>query len=251
LRTFRAARQGAATVVLATLPAPQPGELEAWLDHAAAIAAGVDALYLPAPATAARRIDPLALCALLLRRGIDPLPQLAGDDRNRIALHSDLLGLRALGVSGIVVGGAPGADPDERGRTAAGLDAAELAATACALADEDWRGARHEFLVGAALDIDRPASGAAAEAVAAGARFLLTGPVTDTDRLGPFLRELVADRLTWRCAVIVTLAPPAAANAGLVAEIARLPGVSGVNLAGIGDAPALRRVLAALSGDGA
>ena len=37
--------------------------------------------------------------AILIKNGIDAIPELTCQDRNRIALSSDLLGLRALGVT--------------------------------------------------------------------------------------------------------------------------------------------------------
>lgn len=49
------------------------------------------------------RLSPLALSALLVREGIEPILQLTCRDRNRLALQSDLLGAAALGVENLLL----------------------------------------------------------------------------------------------------------------------------------------------------
>lgn len=49
------------------------------------------------------RLSPLALSALLLREGIEPILQLTCRDRNRMALQSDLLGAAALGIENLLL----------------------------------------------------------------------------------------------------------------------------------------------------
>jgi 5,10-methylenetetrahydrofolate reductase len=49
------------------------------------------------------RMCPLAVAALLVRRGIEPILQLTCRDRNRMALQSDLLGAAALGVENVLI----------------------------------------------------------------------------------------------------------------------------------------------------
>jgi len=48
------------------------------------------------------RMSPLALAALLLRAGIEPILQLTCRDRNRIAIQSEILGAAALGIENIL-----------------------------------------------------------------------------------------------------------------------------------------------------
>jgi 5,10-methylenetetrahydrofolate reductase len=49
------------------------------------------------------RMTPLAVAALLLREGIEPVLQLTSRDRNRMALQSELLGAAALGIENLLV----------------------------------------------------------------------------------------------------------------------------------------------------
>jgi 5,10-methylenetetrahydrofolate reductase len=239
--TFRQALRGARPALLVTPPAPRPDALDDWLRAADGLAERADALHLPAPG--ADGIAPLALSALLLRHGIDPVPELSGHDRNRIALHSDLLGLRALGVTSLLAGGG--------GPRVVDVGAEELIATAAGTGEADADGTPFEFIVGAGLDLPLRAADLARRAQA-GVRFLLTAPDAAVDDLRTAMNELVAARLTWRCAVIVTAAaPPGAARdqriafcADRLAAAAAMPGVSGFNLAGIDRADELDGILA-------
>ena len=49
------------------------------------------------------QMSPVAASALLLKRGVDPIPVLTCRVRNRIALQSELIGLRALGVTSLLL----------------------------------------------------------------------------------------------------------------------------------------------------
>ena len=49
------------------------------------------------------QMSPIAASALILKRGVDPIPVLSCRDRNRIALQSDLIGMRAMGVTSLML----------------------------------------------------------------------------------------------------------------------------------------------------
>ncbi len=244
MQTLHRALQRPAPAVMVSLPAPLPDGLDDWLALAEGFAPRADAVHVAIPPEAGPRVAPLALSALLLRRGIDPVPVLDSSGRNRIALHSDLLGLRALGVTALLIDAASASACD------GSIELAEAISTARELADENWNGERHEFLVGAMAE---PSGGreSAARNVQAGARFLLTRPAAGANALRDFVGGLVEDRLTWRCSVLVTLAAPRGATrretvdalAERLAAASELPGVSGFNLAGLPDAKALGEVL--------
>jgi methylenetetrahydrofolate reductase (NADPH) len=51
---------------------------------------------------AVMRMSSLAVCRLLLEAGIEPVWQVTGRDRNRIALQADLLGAQALGIRNVL-----------------------------------------------------------------------------------------------------------------------------------------------------
>ncbi len=52
--------------------------------------------------TAVMRMSSLAVCRMLVERGIEPVLQMVTRDRNRLALQSDLLGAAALGVENVL-----------------------------------------------------------------------------------------------------------------------------------------------------
>jgi methylenetetrahydrofolate reductase (NADPH) len=64
---------------------------------------GVTAVNVTDNQGANMRMAPLAVSALLVREGIEPILQLTCRDRNRMALQSDLLGAAALGVENVLV----------------------------------------------------------------------------------------------------------------------------------------------------
>jgi methylenetetrahydrofolate reductase (NADPH) len=64
---------------------------------------GVTAVNVTDNQGANMRMSPLAVSALLVREGIEPILQLTCRDRNRMALQSDLLGAAALGVENVLV----------------------------------------------------------------------------------------------------------------------------------------------------
>ncbi len=77
-------------------------------DHSSAIAKAkkltkyVHALNVTDCSRAVMRMSSLALCKLLLDKGLEPVLQIACRDRNRIAIQSDLLGANALGIKNIL-----------------------------------------------------------------------------------------------------------------------------------------------------
>lgn len=158
-------------------------------------------------------LSPLSLAARLIAEGIDPLPRLTCRDHNRIALQSDLLGLRALGVSSVLL---DRGEPDSpRGKPAGkpvfDVDRRELVAMANALNEEDWAEGEHEFIIGTGVPVaggeSEPDTEALLSLAAAGARFLQLQPCFDAGLLKEFMQRLVDDRVTWSYSVIATLAP--------------------------------------------
>ncbi len=219
-------------------------------------------------------MSPVAAAALLLEAGLDPVPTLTCRDRNRIALMSDLLGLRALGVESLVLwrGRRVGPNHALHPSTVFDMTGRELIAMAAGLSEE-IPGPR--FLIGAGARVQRVRPNWTGESLsarcAAGAGFLQTQLCFDVDLLRHWLEALVGLRLTWRSSVVVSLAVlPSAKTARWVSEqmsdsaipehiigrlesaadplaegvaicaetmraVAALPGVSGIHLVSTGD----------------
>lgn len=153
---------------------------------------------------AVMRMSSLAVCRLLLDQGLEPIWQITGRDRNRIALQADLLGAHALGIRHVLcLTGDPvraGDQPEARGvheleavrllqlvsRFNQGLDPVQ------GLLPDGGT----DLFAGAAAD---PQCGSWSGLVsrvrrkhAAGARFLQTQMVMDRDALRRFVEEVTA-----------------------------------------------------------
>jgi methylenetetrahydrofolate reductase (NADPH) len=63
----------------------------------------VDGVNVTDQQSAVMRLGSLAVCSLLVQRGLDPVFQVTCRDRNRIALQSDLLSASVLGIKNVLV----------------------------------------------------------------------------------------------------------------------------------------------------
>ncbi len=134
--------------VTAEINVPDSANPDRVIQHAAALAKVCDAVNVPDASGANVHISPLAVSALLISQGIEPVLQLACRDRNRIALQGDLLGGAALGVRNVLCltgdGIESGNQPEAKG--VFDLDSIALLQTGRILRDEG------RFLNGRLLD---------------------------------------------------------------------------------------------------
>jgi len=89
-------------VVTAEIAPPKGTDVTEALAKARALS-GVTAVNVTDNQGANMRMTPLALAALLVRQGVEPILQFTCRDRNRMALQSDLLGAAALGVENLLI----------------------------------------------------------------------------------------------------------------------------------------------------
>ncbi|MBT0654542.1 methylenetetrahydrofolate reductase [Geomobilimonas luticola] len=184
-------------VVTSEVCPPKGVDCGEFLAKARVLKGQVDAINVTDNQGANMRIAPLAVAALLVREGIEPVYQVTCRDRNRMALQSDLLGAAALGVSTILAltGDHISFGDHRQGKPVFDLDSVQLLQTISTLASGfDLAGTRlngaPSFFAGAA---------AAPEAepfeltlfklqkkAAAGARFFQTQAIFDPDRLAAF-----------------------------------------------------------------
>jgi methylenetetrahydrofolate reductase (NADPH) len=228
LKSFRGALLGEGPALCATLPTGPNADVGDIVRQAEALWPTVHAIELTGRPERNGQVSPLALSARLLERGIDPIPWLDCRNHNRIALQSDLLGLRALGITCLVT--ELGKEPDDpepaSGKPVFDSDGPGLLAMVEAVNEEGWNGASHEFIPGVyigKLPLDHPATARALDQAAeAGARFLVTAPCFNASWLRATMSKLVDARMTWKLSVIVTVAPVSSA-AGLL-RLGRLTG---------------------------
>lgn len=181
---------------------PRGADASRTLAAAAALRGLVHAVNVTDGSRAVMRMSSLAVCRLLLDAGIEPVWQLTGRDRNRIALQGDLLGAQALGIRNVLC---LTGDPVRAGDQPQARPVHELEAVRLLQQVEAFNQGRDpvkgeladggtSLFAGAAAD---PQSGSWSGLVSrvkrkqqAGARFLQTQMVMDAEALRRFVEEV-------------------------------------------------------------
>lgn len=181
---------------------PRGGDPSHALAAAEALRGLVHAVNVTDGSRAVMRMSSLALCRLLLERGIEPVWQVTGRDRNRIALQADLLGAHALGIRNVLclTGDPVKAGDQPQARPVHELEAVRLLQLLSAFnqgldpVQGELADGGTDLFAGAAAD---PQSGSWSGLVsrvrrkqAAGARFLQTQMVMDAAALTRFVEEV-------------------------------------------------------------
>ncbi len=112
LQTFSEVLKSGRFVVTSELNPPKGTDLRTLFRHAEALNSVVDAFNVTDSAGANMTMAPIAAARGLLDKGIEPIMQVTGRDRNRIALEADLLAAAALGVTNVLC---MSGDPPGRG----------------------------------------------------------------------------------------------------------------------------------------
>ena len=177
-------------LVTSELTPPKGVDLGPLLEAARNLAPYVDAFNLTDSHSARMSMAPIGAARRLLDAGVEPILQMTGRDRNRIALQADLLAAATLGVSNVVLmtGDAPTQGDHPEAKAVFDLGAVQLIAAAHGLAEgrdlagKPLKGAP-ELCVGAVVnpgssDLGKELERMAAK-VEAGARFFQTQAVYD------------------------------------------------------------------------
>jgi 5,10-methylenetetrahydrofolate reductase len=157
------------------------------------------------------QMSAIAAASLVLKKGIDPIPLLTCRDRNRIALQSDLIGLRAMGVSSVLLTRGQQVQADHQIKATGVFDTTdrELVAMANALNDDPSLGRGEDFFIGTGARLFRAGTKWQPESLQAradaGARFLQTQLCFNTDIIRSYIDALVRTKLTWKYAVMISL----------------------------------------------
>jgi methylenetetrahydrofolate reductase (NADPH) len=201
LRLQQALEVGSLAVTAEVMP-PRGGDASRTLEHARLLKGLVHAVNVTDGSRAVMRMSSLAVCRLLLDAGLEPVWQLACRDRNRIALQADLLGAHALGIRNLLcltgdpvrVGDQPTARPVNE------LESVRLLQQVGALnqgldpVQGDLPDGGTSLFAGAAADPQSPSWSGLKSRIrrkhAAGARFLQTQMVMDSECLKRFVGEI-------------------------------------------------------------
>lgn len=201
MRLQQALEVGSLAVTAEVMP-PRGGDASRTLEHARQLKGLVHAVNVTDGSRAVMRMSSLAVCRLLLDAGLEPVWQLACRDRNRIALQADLLGAHALGIRNLLcltgdpvrVGDQPTARPVNE------LESVRLLQQVGALnqgldpVQGDLPDGGTSLFAGAAADPQSPSWSGLKSRIhrkhAAGARFLQTQMVMDSECLKRFVGEI-------------------------------------------------------------
>ena len=188
--------------ITAEVMPPRGGDVSSTLAHARALRGLVHAVNVTDSSRAVMRMSSLAVCRLLLEAGIEPVLQLACRDRNRIALQADLLGAHALGIRHLLC---LTGDPVRAGDQTSARPVNELESVRLLQQVRDFNAGLDpvqgllpdgptDLFAGAAADPQCPSWSGLQSRIrrkqAAGARFLQTQMVMDSERLKRFVGEL-------------------------------------------------------------
>jgi 5,10-methylenetetrahydrofolate reductase len=211
LRTFREAVQSSdlsITVELALNRQSTAADVDRQIDS---FCGKVDGIQVSDNPWAWVQMSALAAASLILKKGIDPVPILTCRDRNRIALQSDLLGLRAMGVSSVLLtrGHRVPTNHVLPASTVFDTTGRELIAMADELNEDESVGPGEKFFIGTGARAFRPGEHWRAESLTAranaGAQFLQTQLCFNTAIIRKYMDALVRAKLTWKYSVVVSL----------------------------------------------
>jgi len=213
MKTFWQAVQSKALTITAELMLRRFSDEDDVAQQVDLLAPWVDAIQVNDNGWGEVQMSATVAAALVLRQGVDPIAVLTCRDRNRIALCGDLLGLRALGVTSVLLLRGlqiPENHPDGTNMVF-DISSRELVAMAADLGSLDPSVPSKEFFIGIGARVLRPAkqwtANSLEERYSAGARFLQTQLCFNLDLLRQYIHNLIAKRLTWKYSVIVSLAP--------------------------------------------
>lgn len=220
MKTFQEAAQGERLAITADLTLQSSSGADDVARQAQLLGPWVDGLQVTDNPWAWVQMSALAAATLVQREGLDPIAILTCRDRNRIALHSDLLGLRALGVQNVLLmrGHKIPANHSVSAKAVFDVSGRELVAMAAELGQAEEVSPKQEFFIGVGARAFRPSVGWEAESLEqrsrAGAQFLQTQLCFNLDILRQYMKCLVETRMTWKYSVMVSLTPlPSATTA--------------------------------------
>jgi len=211
LRTFREAVQGKDFSISAELSLRRNFTAADVHRQVDALGEMVDGIQVTDNPWSWVQMSAVAAASLVLQKGIDPIALLTCRDRNRIALQSDLIGLRAMGVTSVLLtrGQQNLSNHQIKAETVFDTTDCELVAMANALNEDPSLGRDEDFFIGTGVRLFRAGTKWRAESLKAradaGACFLQTQLCFNTDILRDYIQALVRTKLTWKYAVIISL----------------------------------------------
>lgn len=188
-------------VITSEIGPPKGTNIAKMLDEAEVLKGKVDAINVTDLQSAFMRLGSLAVCRLLVDRGIEPVYQLTCRDRNRLALQSDLLSATVLGVKNVLAltGDHPAVGDHPQAKPVYDLDSVQLISVIKKLnSGFDMNGnsldGKTDFFIGAVVnpgaDEVEPEVMKVRKKIAAGAEFFQTQAVYDVEKFSAFMEHI-------------------------------------------------------------
>jgi methylenetetrahydrofolate reductase (NADPH) len=201
-------------VVTGEIGPPKGVALDKCLHDADMIRNHVTAINVTDLQSAVMRIGSLAVSALLVKRGLEPVYQLTCRDRNRLALQSDLLSAWTLGIENVLclTGDHPVLGDHTEAKPVYDLDSVQLLKAASGL-NQGYDMAGHElesvpnFFLGAvvtpASDPVEPQIIKMKKKIAAGAMFFQTQAIYEPGKFESFMNQVQGFKVPVMAGVVV------------------------------------------------
>src|SRR3972149_3422502 len=101
--TFKERLDSGKFAVAVELQPPKGNDLSELYEYAELLKGRVDAVNVPDLQNAIMRLGSLSVCTLLKGKGMEAIFNLSCNDRNRLALQSELLSASALGLENVLL----------------------------------------------------------------------------------------------------------------------------------------------------
>ena len=213
LQTFRQAIRTHDFTLSAELKLDSRATPSSIADQGHTLATRVDAVQITDNPVGRVHLSPLVAAAILLKHGIDPVLHMTCRDRNRVALHSDLLGAAALGVTSLLImrGSKYPKDMTPRVKGVFDWGVNRLIADARAMRSDPDIAEPPDFFIGSTVTAFNPTKGWQPKKISvradAGIKFVQTQLCFDVDVIKRYMMGLIAAHLLERVSVVIGVAP--------------------------------------------
>lgn len=180
----------------------------------------VDAVQVTDNPVGRVHMSPLVVAGILLEHEIDPVLHMTCRDRNRVALHSDLLGAAALGVTSLLLMRGQKYPKDIVPKVKGVFDwgTNRLIADARAMRSDPESANPPDFFIGSIATAFDPTKGwepkKMSGKVEAGIKFVQTQLCFDIELIKRYMAGLVAAHMLEKLSVVIGVAPIPSADVG-------------------------------------
>ncbi len=249
MKTLREACETGEFILSVEAPPPKGGDAELFSARARLLLGKVHAVNVTDNQAAVMRASSLAVSKLLLDMGHDSVYQIAGRDRNRLGIQSDLLGAHLLGIRNVLslTGDYVTVGDQKESKPVFDLESVQILKVITGLnagvdmVGRPLKGATNLFAGSTVTPDTRPFAPLAIKfekKVAAGARFFQTQAVFDVERFADFMTfarrfdvKIIAGILLLRSAkmarFVTTNLPGISVPAALIARLEKAGAAGG------------------------